>query len=81
MDCVISARGLLIHVRRDWPCAVCRPWCATESRGFCLCIGCAHYLLHATEAGMETPRELLGDIADALVALEADVLSRGSELN
>jgi hypothetical protein len=30
---------------------------------------------------METTRELLGDIADALVALEADVLSRGSELN
>lgn len=81
MDCVISARGLLIHVRKDWPCAVCRPWCATESRGFCLCIGCAHLLIYATEAGLESPRELLGDIADALATLEANMLSRGGELN
>jgi len=81
MDSVISARGLLIHVRSDWPCAVCRPWRLTEYWGFCLCAECARYLILATDADMESPRELLGDIAEALVTLEANMLSRGGEAN
>lgn len=81
MDSVISARGLLIHIRSDWPCAVCRPLSSTESRGFWLCAECARYLIHAGEAGMEIPREILGDIAEALVTLDASVLCRGGEVN
>jgi hypothetical protein len=81
VDSVISTRGLLIHIRRDWPCAVCRPWESTESRGFCLCAECARYLIHATEAGMESPRELLGDIGEALVILEAHLHGRGGGMN
>ena len=81
MDSVISARGLVIHVRSDWPCAVCRPWRSIESRGFCLCAQCALYLIHAAEAGMVSPREFLGDIAEALLTLEANLLSRGGEVN
>jgi len=63
MDCTISERGLLIHLRADWPCAVCRPWYAAECRGFCLCVECVYYLIHVAEAGFESPRELFGDIA------------------
>ena len=81
MDCAVSAGGLLIHAHAEWPCAVCRPWQGTESHGFCLCIRCAHRLIFAVEAGIDGARELLADIADALVILEAQMLSRRGEMN
>ena len=81
MDCAISSGGLLIHTHKDWPCAVCRPWNTTESRGFCICVECAHRLLHAVEAGVDGARALLADIVDAMVILEVHVLSRESDVN
>jgi hypothetical protein len=81
MDCAISSGGLLIHTHKDWPCAICRPWHTTESRGFCICVKCAHRLIYAVEAGVEGSRALLADIVDAMVILEAHLLSRGSDVN
>ena len=73
MDYAISRRGLLVHARRDWPCAVCRPQGSSEARGFWLCTRCAHGMIIAAEAGVEAARALLDDVTDALVRLEGDL--------
>lgn len=70
MDYVISPSGLLVHSRRDWPCAGCRPRDISDGRAFCLCVKCAHGVITAAEAGFEGMRALLDEITDALVLLE-----------
>ncbi len=70
MEYTVSAGGLLVHARGDWPCAMCRPQNTSERRGLYLCIRCAHSMIAATEAGVEGARALLDDITDALVMLE-----------
>lgn len=70
MDYAVSPGGLLVHARRDWPCALCRPQDIPECRGLWLCVHCAHGIVIAAEAGVEGARALLDDITDALVRLE-----------
>ena len=70
MEYAVSPGGLLVHVRRDWPCAMCRPDQASERRGLWLCLRCAHHVIVAAEAGVDGARALLGDITDALGLLE-----------
>ena len=70
MNFVMSSRGLLVHSREDWLCAVCRPKEVVESRGCCLCLGCAQAMMAAAGAGEEGARDLLDDITDALSLLE-----------
>ncbi len=74
MDYTMSPRGLLVHDRSDWPCAVCRPQQIFETRGFYLCEECAHAIVAAAGAGAEGARALLDDITDALAFLESHVL-------
>ncbi len=71
MDYAMSPGGLMVHSRNDWPCAACRPHTISDSRGFCLCVKCAHGLISAAEAGLDGARALLDEITDALVLLEA----------
>jgi hypothetical protein len=71
MDYAITPGGLMVHARNDWPCAVCRPHLTTECKGFCLCLKCAHNMIFAAEAGVESARDLLDDVTDALALLEA----------
>ena len=70
MGYAMSPGGLLVHDRKDWPCAACRPHDISESRGFCLCVECAHGVMAAAGAGVEGARDLLDDLTDALVLLE-----------
>lgn len=70
MDYAMSAGGLLVHSRKDWPCAVCRSHDISESRGYCLCVACARGVLAAAGAGVEGARDLLDDLTEALVLLE-----------
>jgi hypothetical protein len=81
MDYAVSRGGLLVHDRRDWPCALCRPQAISECRGFCLCSRCAHGMIVAAEAGIEGARALLDDVTDALVLLEAQSLEAKPTLN
>ncbi len=69
MDYAMSPGGLMVHSRNDWPCAGCRPR-VSDSRGFCLCVKCAHGLINAAEAGLDGARALLDELTDALVLLE-----------
>ncbi len=71
MDYVLSSGGLLVHARKDWPCAVCRPDAADQSLGGCLCVNCAYSLVAAAEAGLESAHAMLGDLTDALGMLAA----------
>lgn len=73
MDYIMSAGGLLVHSRMDWPCAVCRPQHSFETKGLCLCVHCARRFIAAAEAGMESARALLPDITEALVHLDAPI--------
>lgn len=73
MDYAMSPGGLLVHDRKDWPCAVCRPEGTGGRRGHCLCVRCAHTALAAAGLGSEDARDLLDDITDALVLLEPGV--------
>ena len=70
MDHVVSSGGLMVHSRVDWPCASCRPYEVSDTKGLCLCVRCAHGLINAAEAGSEDARSLLDEITDALVLLE-----------
>lgn len=70
MDYAVSPGGLLVHSRKDWPCAVCRSSSVTDGRGLYLCVDCARGLLAAAGAGVESARALLDDVTDALVLLE-----------
>jgi len=81
MDYAVSRGGLLVHDRRDWPCALCRPQAISEYRGFCLCSRCAHGMIIAAEAGIEGARNLLEDVTDALVRLEGQSLQAKLTLN
>jgi ribosomal protein L37AE/L43A len=81
MDYAVSHGGLLVHARKDWPCAVCRPEGMSEGRGFWLCAHCAHGMIVAAEAGMEGARALLPEVADALFSLEGQSLEPGFAVN
>ncbi len=70
MDFALSPNGLLVHDRKDWPCAICRPEKISDSWGYCLCLDCAHGLVAAAGAGYEGARALLDDVTDALATLE-----------
>ena len=70
MDYAMSPGGLMVHNRKDWPCAVCRPDRTSEGRGFWLCSQCAQGMIFAAEAGVEDARALLDDVTDALAMLE-----------
>ncbi len=70
MDYAMSPGGLMVHSRQDWPCACCRPHDVSDSRGFCLCVKCAHGVISAAEAGVDGVRALLDEVTDALVLLE-----------
>ncbi len=72
MDFAMSPGGLLLHARKDWPCIVCRPQNLSESRGFCLCLDCAHAVLAAAGAGVESARALLPELTEALSILLED---------
>lgn len=75
MDFAVSPAGLLVHVRGDWPCAVCRPGEIAERRGHCLCLDCAYTMVAAAGAGEKGARALLDEITEAvsfLVALRAE---------
>jgi hypothetical protein len=73
MDYVLSQNGLLVHDRKDWPCAVCRPEGIVERDGFCLCLDCAHTAMAAAGVGVGEARALLDDLTEALVVLEPQV--------
>jgi hypothetical protein len=77
MDYAVSRGGLLVHDRRDWPCALCRPQAISECRGFWLCSRCAHGVIIAAEAGIEGAQGLLEDVTDALIRLEGQSLPPG----
>lgn len=81
MDYTICPGGLLIHIRKDWPCANCRPGSIFESKGLCLCTLCARRILCASGAGQDGTQELLGDMTEALVLLEGQVLERSQAAN
>jgi hypothetical protein len=81
MDYVTSSNGLMVHCRNDWPCAGCRPNLTSDSRGFCLCVKCAHGVISAAEAGSECARALLDDVTDALVLLECPLTVPLSSIN
>ncbi len=70
MDYATSSGGLMVHSRSDWPCAGCRPEPISDSRGFCLCVKCAHSVIRAAGVGSEGARALLDDVTDALTLLE-----------
>jgi hypothetical protein len=70
MEYAMSSSGLLVHSRPDWPCSMCRPGESQETRNFCLCLKCARSVVVAAGAGIADARELLDDVADALVMLE-----------
>ncbi|MGH9449225.1 MAG: hypothetical protein ACRD11_01670 [Terriglobia bacterium] len=72
MDYAMSSGGLMVHSRKDWPCACCRPDDVADSHGFCLCLKCARGLIRAAEAGVESVRALLDDITDALTMLQGE---------
>jgi len=71
VDIAMSPRGLLVHARRDWPCAVCRPGAPVRRRAYCLCLDCSTAILADAKAGAEDARALLPDVADALSRLGA----------
>jgi hypothetical protein len=71
MDYILTAGGLLVHARKDWPCAVCRPEGAWDEYGSCLCVDCACAQVAAAEAGLESARAMLGDLTDALGQISA----------
>ncbi len=71
MDYTVSPGGLLVHARKDWPCALCRPHETSGRRGFWLCVRCARSMIVAAEAGVADARALLDEVTDALVLLEA----------
>jgi hypothetical protein len=73
MDYALSPNGLLVHDNEDWPCSVCRPDGIVGHDGYCLCLRCAHLTMAAAGAGVGGAREILDDLADALVALEPQV--------
>lgn len=73
MGYALSAGGLLVHDRKDWPCAVCRPESISDRSGHCLCIECAHAAMAAAGVGVDGARALLEDLTDALVLLEPQV--------
>jgi hypothetical protein len=81
MDYAVSHGGLLVHARKDWPCAVCRPQGISEGRGFWLCAHCAHGMIVAAEAGIEGARALLPEVADALIRLEGQWLESSLPTN
>ena len=56
---------LVIHTRRDWPCAVCRPCGISAGRGYCLCLDCAYLIAAAAGGGGESARALLDAFTDA----------------
>ena len=70
MEYAMSTGGLMVHTRKDWPCAICKPDRASESRGFWLCAHCAQGMIFAAEAGIEDARALLDDVTDALALLK-----------
>ena len=73
MGYALSSGGLLVHDRKDWPCAVCRPESNSDRSGHCLCIECAHATMAAAGVGVDGARALLEDLTDALVLLEPQV--------
>ena len=81
VDYATSPGGLMVHSRRDWPCAGCRPSLISEGRGYCLCVKCAHGIISAAEAGSEGARALLDDVTDALVLLELPLATFQGPLN
>lgn len=75
MDYAISSIGMLVHDRKDWPCAVCRPLDRTEVPGAFLCVDCAHAMVASAVSatgltGAADPWSALSDVADALAQLE-----------
>ena len=73
MDYALSPNGLLVHDHEDWPCSVCRPDGIVGRDGYCLCLRCAHLTMAAAGVDVGGAREILDDLADALVALEPQV--------
>jgi hypothetical protein len=76
MGYALSPGGLLVHDRKDWPCAICRPDSVSDRTGHCLCIECAHAAMAAAGVGAPDARALLDDLTDALVLLEPQVHNR-----
>jgi hypothetical protein len=64
MEFAMSLGEPVIHTRRDWPCAVCRPCGISAGRGYCLCLDCAYVVVAAAGAGGEGAQALLDDITD-----------------
>ena len=75
MTYALSRNGLLVHDQEDWPCSVCRPDGIVGHDGYCLCLQCAHLTMVAAGAGVGEAREIIDDLADALVVLEPQVLA------
>jgi len=81
MGYALSPSGMLVHDRKDWPCAVCRPAAVLGRSGHCLCVQCAHSAMVAASAGVESARDLLEEITDALVLLDPQVHNNSSTAN
>ncbi len=74
-DYAISSIGMLVHDRKDWPCAVCRPLNHMETRGAFLCVDCAHDLVASAISAADVldsdgTVDTLSDLADALAQLD-----------
>ncbi len=72
MDFAVSPMGLVVHCRKDWPCAVCRPKHIFDGEGQPICSACAHNLLASAGIHVAGGHELLEDITEALVLLEGE---------
>jgi hypothetical protein len=81
MNFAISSGGLVVHVRKDWPCALCRPEAIAEGPGYCLCRSCAEVIMAAAGVGFADARTLLPELTDALTALHEDQTSPASAAN
>lgn len=86
IDYAISPIGMLVHNRKDWPCAVCRPLNRTETPGAFLCIDCAHDLvasmIHAADVlDSKGAVDTISDLADALAQLDDPVFNFPALIN
>ncbi len=77
MDFALSPKGVLVHARPDWPCAVCRPGASAKRRAYCLCFECATAIVAEASAGAADAQALSPVIVEALTLLKA---SRAREL-
>jgi hypothetical protein len=81
VDYTVSLVGLLVHVRGDWPCAVCRPFEISQRPTRCLCLDCAYALLAVAGAQEEGAHALLGEITEDVGFLAALRGMAGQALN